>query len=163
MSSYQRLRQRSRVRRLVPRITCLLVSLLVLALVVVYPVNHNRYMGIVADGYVGVELENTGEQLLGFAQALETGIKLIVIHDGLLIFVRSVIYRCGQTTQTIGGESQNQSVTVTVDLSYVTGDAFVCTWDDPRDTKHTHDGQAIEINLHDPLWHRKGPMDVRIC
>lgn len=176
MGTYGRLRQRprecrqcmgfvKRVRRLVPTVAnalgdmkwkCLLVSLFLIALVAFYPVNPNRYMVTVADGYVGVKLENTGEQLSGFKQTLETGIRLIVPHDGLLIFARSVIYRCEQTTQAIGGEPQNEFVSVIADPTYVTADAFVWTWDDPRDTEHTHDGQAIEIDLHDPLCREKG-------
>lgn len=142
---------------------CILVSLFLLVLAVFYPVNPNRYIVTVADGYVGVKLENTGEQLPSFEQTLETGIRLIVPHEGLLIFAKSVIYRREQTTQAIGGEPQNEFVSVIADPTFVTADAFVWTYDDPRDTEHTHDEQATQIDLRDPLWQRKEPMDVRIC
>lgn len=141
----------------------MLVSVFLIALVVFYPVNPNQYIVTVADDYIGVKSGNTGEQLPGFKQTLQTGIKVIVPHEGLLVCVKSVVYRPEPTTQAIRGEPANGIVSVIVDPTFVTADAFVFTYDEPRNTEHTHDEQATQIDLRAPLWQREEPMNARFC
>lgn len=193
MASAERLRQRRRERRhrieFISRIQRQLLkvgneirdrkwqgnkvfwSLLVLVLTIgwsLHPVNHNRYIAKVADNYVGVQLEDTGEQLLGFRQTSETGEKGFFFHGDLLICVESQVYRFAVVNEpripTIVGVPIDEDVTVTADRSFLSAKTSIWPCEEPGNREHDHDVKTITIDFGGrPIWRHRGLINVAIC